>query len=342
MNITIPSLLDKRLWIQDEVCVYGRFPKDDAPDIPSIDEIIAGIRMYTDFNIERNLCTWQFSYKPYHGAEPFLYKTELNRDEVVQRGGLTYVDNMIDACKRHLAEYVQSVMKKEKIEEEEKMTNFKEEQVLNIMRKYNLNIELWPRNTHDRVKEVHICIQGRPSWPIPWTAEEKTIVHSYYCGKYGMVKFIEPDPPCAIPRSCCTPFTQRGMDIPKVMKVETYNDRVVKVTFADGSFTKAVCGEQDTFDLDTGITVCLMKKMLGENGTRKYNDALRDIHKLMEKRENDKIEAELKKEEARKKTHKADMKRKAKKLKAKEEAIDIQKQGIIRALQEMGIGNDGK
>ena len=30
MNITIPSLLD-------EVCVYGRFPKDDAPDIPSID-----------------------------------------------------------------------------------------------------------------------------------------------------------------------------------------------------------------------------------------------------------------------------------------------------------------
>lgn len=337
MNITIPNLLD-------EACIYGHFPKDDAPDILSIDEIIAGIRMYTDFDIERNVCIWQFSYKPNHGAEPYLYRTELDRDEVVQRGGLTYVDNMIDTCKRHLAEYVQSVMKKEKIEEEERMTNymeFIEEQALGIMRKYGLNIQRWPRDAHDPVKEVHICIQGRPSWPIPWTAEEKTIVHSYYCGKYGMVKFVEPEAPCAI-RTHYTPISQRGMDIPKVMKVETYNDRVVKVTFTDGSFTKAVCGEQDTFDLDTGITVCLMKKMLGENGTRKYNDALRDIHKLMENQENDKIEAQLKKEEARKKTRKADMKRKAKKLKAKEEAIDIQKQGIIRALQEMGIGNDGK
>lgn len=341
MNIIIPSLLDKHFWIQDEVCVYGRFPKDDSPDIPSIDEIISGIRMYTDFDIERNVCIWQFSYKPNYGAEPYLYKTELDKDEAVQRG-LAYVDNMIDTCKRRLAEYAHSMMKKEKIEEEERMTNFKEEQILNIMRKYGLNIQqLWSRDTHTCVKEVHICIQGHPSWPIPWTAEEKTIVHSYYCEKYGAVKFIEPDPPCAI-RTHYTPIPQRGMDIPKVMKVETYNDRVVKVTFSDGSFTKAVCGEQDTFDLDTGITVCLMKKMLGENGTRKYNDALRDIHKLMEKQENDKIEAQLKKEEARKKTHKADMKRKAKKLKAKEEAIDIQKQGIIRALQEMGIGNDGK
>lgn len=131
----------------------------------------------------------------------------------------------------------------------------------------------------------------------------------------------------------------------EIANIEMYNDRVVKVTFDDGSFTKSVCQENDIFDLDVGITVCLMKKMLDDgkgNGTRIYNDIIRDAHKLINDKENEKIEQQLEKEKLKKKAHKAMMKRQAKKLKAKEEAIDIQKQAFIRAMQETGMVNDGK
>lgn len=128
--------------------------------------------------------------------------------------------------------------------------------------------------------------------------------------------------------------------LPKIANIEMYNDRVVKVTFDDGSFTKSVCQENDIFDLDVGITVCLMKKMLDSgkgDGTRIYNDIIRDAHKLINDKENEKIEQQMEKEKQNKKKRKAQMKRQAKKLKAKEEAIDIQKQAFVRALQETGM-----
>lgn len=67
--------------------------------------------------------------------------------------------------------------------------------------------------------------------------------------------------------------------------VKTYNDRVVLVRFADGTFTKSVCAPNDTFDIDTGIMVCLIKKLLGDGGTKIYNDALRHVHKVMDRNE---------------------------------------------------------
>lgn len=133
---------------------------------------------------------------------------------------------------------------------------------------------------------------------------------------------------------CCKP--------PKIAKIEVYNERVVKMTFADGTFTKAVCAENDIFDVDVGITICVMKKMLGKNGNKLYNNMIRDAHKLMTEQENEKIKAQMLKEEARKKQKAEEMKRKAKKLKAKEEQIDITKQGFIRAMQETGMVNDGR
>ena len=53
--------------------------------------------------------------------------------------------------------------------------------------------------------------------------------------------------------------------VPNIYDVKVYNDKVVKVIFADRTTETAVCQEGDKFDLDIGITVCLMKKMLGRN-----------------------------------------------------------------------------
>ena len=125
--------------------------------------------------------------------------------------------------------------------------------------------------------------------------------------------------------------------LPAVKKVETYNNRVVKVTFIDGTFTKAVCSENDNFDLDVGITICAMKRLLGtnsENATREYNRFINHVHSVMEKNASEEVEEEARQAKEKSKQRKAELKRAAKKLKAKEEAIDIQKQAIIRAHQE--------
>ena len=140
--------------------------------------------------------------------------------------------------------------------------------------------------------------------------------------------------------------------LPKITNIEMYNDRVVKVTFDDGSFTKSVCQENDVFDLDVGITICLIKKMLDAgkgNGTRIYNDIIRDAHKLINDKENEKMAKKMEKEKAKKKTHKVMKKKQAKKMNplenlrtaTKEEAIDIQKQAFIRAMQELEMTKDG-
>jgi len=126
--------------------------------------------------------------------------------------------------------------------------------------------------------------------------------------------------------------------LPAVKKVETYNQRVVKVTFSDDTFTKSVCSENDHFDIDVGITICLMKRLIGtnsDNATREYNRLMNNVHTVMEKNEKEKLAAQGQKAAEKAKKRKAELKRAAKKLKAKEEQIDIQKQAIIRAHQEM-------
>lgn len=97
-----------------------------------------------------------------------------------------------------------------------------------------------------------------------------------------------------------------------ITKVEVLNDRVVIMRFGDGSFTKAVCTEDDSkngkFDIDMGITICLIKKILGEaDGKKKaYAKLIRDIHKMM-----DEQDKQTKEEEQRKANAKARKLRKA-------------------------------
>lgn len=140
----------------------------------------------------------------------------------------------------------------------------------------------------------------------------------------------------------CNKYTTN--EVPAVSKVETYNDRVVKVTFTDGTFTKSVCSENDTFDIDVGITVCVMKRMFGKDGNKLYNNMIRDIHNVMDQNMKDKEMAIAKKAEERNKRRKAELKKAAKKAKARQEQIDIQKTAVVEALHayKMETGDDMK
>ena len=141
-------------------------------------------------------------------------------------------------------------------------------------------------------------------------------------------------------------LTAKGQDnkpewiegLPAVANVEIYNDRAIKMTFIDGTFTKAVCSENDNFDLDVGITICAMKRLLGtnsDNATKMYNRFIRHVHSVMEKNALEEVAEEARKAKEKSRRRKAELKRAAKKLKAREEQIDIQKQAIIRAQKEL-------
>ena len=129
----------------------------------------------------------------------------------------------------------------------------------------------------------------------------------------------------------CKPYA-RMVSFPPIQRVITHNDRVVIVKFADGSFTKAVCSPNDKFDIDVGITVCLLKKVLG--GTNEYNNLIRKIHKQMNKLEADK-QAEKDAKKARREKQAAI---KAKRDKGREEASRSFKNDIadavVHALEE--------
>ena len=105
----------------------------------------------------------------------------------------------------------------------------------------------------------------------------------------------------------------------------------MKVTFADGTLTRAVCSENDNFDLDVGITICILKRLLGKNGHKIYNDLIRDAHKTLDlqAQEAERIRAEKIREAARRR--KAEEKRKEKIAKAKRDYIELHKTAYIEA-----------
>lgn len=134
------------------------------------------------------------------------------------------------------------------------------------------------------------------------------------------------------------PTVNGGVDI---TDIQIYNNKVVKVVFSDGTFTKAVCGENDQFDLDIGITICVIKKMAGKDGHKWYNNLIRKARAVMDhnaeakKMEQDicnKVKEHNKKEQER---------RKAGKEKAKQEQIDIHSEAFLKALKEWTEKQEG-
>ena len=123
---------------------------------------------------------------------------------------------------------------------------------------------------------------------------------------------------------------------PAIDRVITHNERVVIVKFVDGTFTKAVCSPNDKFDIDMGITVCLMKKVLG--GSTQYNNLIRRIHKRMDKLESDK-KAENAARKARRDKQAAI---KAKRDKGREEASRSFREDISKAVVSALEAHDKK
>ena len=137
--------------------------------------------------------------------------------------------------------------------------------------------------------------------------------------------------------SCIFTDNRRKMNI----KIKDVNviipDKVVEVTFGDGTKEKSVCREPDVFSLEQAIAICIGKKIMGGSGA--YNNAIKRGLKVYEdklkKEKIDKAEQErIANKHAKRIAYK---KRKAaeREQAEKERQIEIQKEAYIRAIEEM-------
>ncbi len=110
-------------------------------------------------------------------------------------------------------------------------------------------------------------------------------------------------------------------------------NKVVEVTFSDGTKEKSVCREPDTFSLESAISICISKKIMG--GSSVYNNAVKRGMKVydakLEKEADEKAEQErIEKKRAKRLAYKE--RRAAKK---REEQIAIQAEAYLRAMKAM-------
>lgn len=269
--------------------------------------------------IEHTTCTYslddsEFALKYTHGNKSFVMRIGADiswgvnkKQEVISRG------------KQELAKRVIDSLKTKNKEEQVKMYNLNERQLdsnIENLKKINGSIEIGGSMFYDGTAKITLPTS-----------------------MLDFVRIFDPkdlvEPACA----CLTPTPNRinipKAGIPNVSRVETYNNRVVKVVFTDGTFTKAVCSENDTFDLDTGITICIMKRLFGKDnktGTREYNRLIRNVHDTMDRNEKEKERLAKEKAERKEKQKKLEQKRIAGREAARKEYIDDIAQGVKQAL----------
>lgn len=135
---------------------------------------------------------------------------------------------------------------------------------------------------------------------------------------------------------------------PKFVQIIDVNqivpNKVVEVTFADGTKEKSVCREPDTFSLESAISICISKKIMG--GSSSYNNAVKRGMKVYEdkqkresaeKAEQERIDKKRAKRLAYKERRAVKRIEEANQQKAKEreEQIAIQTEAYLRAMKAM-------
>lgn len=139
---------------------------------------------------------------------------------------------------------------------------------------------------------------------------------------------------------------QRTSDIgimESIADIQVLNEKVVMVTFSDGKTEKAVLDTYDTFNIEQGIAICIMKKSFSkisnDNGSSVYNKlveyglkAYNDILAAQSKAEAEKYEKEAR---AKRNVEKAKRKKERKAAAKREAEIEIQKEAYLRAMREL-------
>jgi len=118
--------------------------------------------------------------------------------------------------------------------------------------------------------------------------------------------------------------------IPPIREIQTFNNRVVLVTFCDGTQTKSVCGKGETFDLYEGIAFCLFKRFLGKNGHKGFNDLMRFAFKKLDAQEKAKEKRQKLEDFTKRQAEKRKRQAEKRKARKREEQISIYQEAMKR------------
>jgi hypothetical protein len=83
-------------------------------------------------------------------------------------------------------------------------------------------------------------------------------------------------------------FTNSKDLIPAIKSVEVFNENTVKVTFVNGNVQKSTAQKGDTFSLEDGVLRCIVKEMIGKEGTAVLGKLLSYATDVYNKAEEDK------------------------------------------------------
>lgn len=119
--------------------------------------------------------------------------------------------------------------------------------------------------------------------------------------------------------------------MPDITDVRVYDNTVV-VMFADKTKTSAVLDSVDTFSVEQGISVCITKKLLGEDGNSLYNKLVTRALKVIKKKQKADEDAKKKKEADKKARELKKARAERRKAKKREESINTQAEAIKRAI----------
>lgn len=136
-------------------------------------------------------------------------------------------------------------------------------------------------------------------------------------------------------------FTAEGMRcVPAITEVKSYDNKTTVVFFSDGTKEHANCSENDTYSLEYGISICLLKKLLGGNETYKkiVNTAAKSYREKQAAEEAEKLRKK-EEHEARMQAEKeaARRRKEAEERREKEETekqISIMAEAFRRAMQQ--------
>lgn len=134
-----------------------------------------------------------------------------------------------------------------------------------------------------------------------------------------------------------TPLSAKAI-MPLIKDVQVKNDRVIIVYFADGDHTKAILSKNDTFNLEQGISICLMKKILADgtgcDGNNIYNKVVNYGLKMYNRKQKETEKAKAAADKAKAEADAKIARQKAKKAAKREEQINTQAEAFRRAMQK--------
>jgi hypothetical protein len=134
-------------------------------------------------------------------------------------------------------------------------------------------------------------------------------------------------------------FTSSKDLIPAIKSIEVFNHNTVKMTFVNGDVQTSTVYEDDTFSLEGGLLRCIVKEMIGKEGTAvlgKLISYATDVYNKAEAEKKQKAKEEEKKRIATEKSRKKLQKHwEKKRVMEREKRIQEMAEAIVRA-KEMG------